>query len=75
MGAGKCEYGASTASPPSKNVVTVYLPPAHKQPILFMNTKELDFFHQKLAANFDGHFDGDFWSTFVMQLAHTEAAV
>jgi hypothetical protein len=40
-----------------------------------VNTKELDFFHQKLAANFDGYFDGDFWSTFVMQLTHTEPAV
>jgi hypothetical protein len=51
------------------------LPPAQTQPIAFHNTSGLDFFHRKLAAKLDGHFDSEFWSTLVMQLSQTEPAI
>jgi hypothetical protein len=74
IGGRKCEY--HTARPaPSREVITVYLPPARNQPILFANNRGLDSFHRNIAANLDGQFDSDFWSKLVLQLSHSESSI
>jgi hypothetical protein len=75
IGGRQCEYNAPRAAPPPRNLITVYLPPAQIQPVLFVNTPGLDFFHQNLAGKLDGQFDSRFWSRLVLQLSHSEPAV
>ncbi|KPM42123.1 hypothetical protein AK830_g4429 [Neonectria ditissima] len=74
VGSRKCEYSAVRAAQP-RNVITVYLPPTQSQPVLFVNDRGLDFFHQNLAAKLDGQFDSKFWSKLVLQLSHSEPSI
>ncbi|KAF2647773.1 hypothetical protein K491DRAFT_699414 [Lophiostoma macrostomum CBS 122681] len=73
IGGRKCQYNAATS--PSRNVITVYLPPTQCQPVIFVNDRDLDFFHRNLAGNMDGQFDKKFWGTLVLQLSHSEPAI
>ncbi|KAM0259115.1 hypothetical protein ACHAQJ_003486 [Trichoderma viride] len=75
IGSRKCAYNTVRATPPSRNVITVYLPPAQSQPVFFSNQRGLDFFHHNLAAELDGQFDSKFWSKLVLQLSHSEPSV
>ncbi|KAI5461860.1 hypothetical protein BGZ63DRAFT_424714 [Mariannaea sp. PMI_226] len=75
IGGRKCEYNTTRAVPPSRNVITIYLPPAQSQPQFFVNHRGLDYFHQNLAAKLDGQFDSTFWSKLVLQLSHSEPSI
>ncbi|OAA59536.1 Zn(2)-C6 fungal-type DNA-binding domain protein [Niveomyces insectorum RCEF 264] len=78
VGGRTCEYGLACAGPRRRlrDVITVYLPPAQSQPVVFAHDRGLDFFHQRLAAELDGRFDdATFWSRLVLQLSHAEASV
>jgi hypothetical protein len=74
IGGRKCEYHTARAVR-SREVITVYLPPAQNQPVLFINNRGLDFFHRNIAANLDGQFNSGFWSKLVLQLSHSEPAI
>lgn len=74
VGDRKCEYTTPRA-PPRRNVITVYLPPMQSQPVLFVNDRGLDFFHQQLAAKLDGQSDSEFWRRLVLQLSHSEPSI
>ena len=75
VGGRKCEYNTVRTAPPRRAVVTVYLAPTQSQPVLFVNDRGLNFFHQKLAAILDGEFDEKFWSRLVLQLSHSEPSI
>jgi hypothetical protein len=74
VGGRECEYHTARAAP-RREVITVYLPPAQNQPVLFANSRGLDFFHRNVAANLDGQFDSRFWSKLVLQLSHSELSI
>jgi hypothetical protein len=75
IGGRKCEYNSTRTATPRRNVITVYLPPTQIQPVLFVNDRGLDFFHQNIAATLDGKFDSKFWSKLVLQLSHSEPSI
>lgn len=75
VGGRKCEYKTARATPPHRNVITVYLPPTRSQPAFVVNNRGLDFFHQNLAAKLDGEFDSNFWGKLVLQLSHYEPSI
>lgn len=74
IGSRKCVYNTVRVAP-SRNVITIYLPPTQVQPVLFSNYRGLDFFHHNLAAKLDGKFDSKFWSKLVLQLSHSEPSI
>ncbi|KAL3423597.1 hypothetical protein PVAG01_05344 [Phlyctema vagabunda] len=74
-GGRRCEYNTARAAPQRRNVVTVYLAPTQSQPAFFVNDRGLDFFHENLAAELNGHFDSKFWGKLVLQLSHSEPSV
>jgi hypothetical protein len=74
IGNRSCVYNTARATP-SRNIITIYLPPAQSQPVFFSNYHGLDFFHHKLAVQLDGKFDSKFWSKLVLQLSHSEPPV
>lgn len=74
IGSRSCVYNTVRATP-SRNVITIYLPPAQSQPVFCSNYRGLDFFHHNLAAELDGKFDSKFWGKLVLQLSHSEPAV
>jgi hypothetical protein len=75
IGGRDCEYDTARAAQPTRNVVTVYLPPAQSQPVFSINDRRLNFFHQNLAAKLDGEFESKFWSKLVLQLSHSEPSI
>jgi hypothetical protein len=75
MGDRKCEYITAPPRKPVHKFMTMYLPPAKGQPVFFVNTNGLDFFHQNLAQRLDGQFNTEFWSKLVLQLSHSEPAI
>ncbi|UKZ66031.1 uncharacterized protein TrAtP1_007213 [Trichoderma atroviride] len=74
MGNRSCVYNTVRATQ-SRNVITIYLPPAQTQPVFLSNYRGLDFFHHNLAAELDGKFDTKFWGKLVLQLSHSEPAI
>lgn len=60
---------------PSRNVITIYLPPSQSQPAFCSTYRGLDFFHHNLAADLDGKFDTKFWGELVLQLSQSEPAI
>lgn len=75
VGSRKCEYKTTRPTAPSRNVITVYLAPTQRQPVIFKNDRGFDFFHHNLATKLDGQFDSKFWSRLVLQLSHSEPSV
>lgn len=76
VGGRRCEYN-TTQKAPTRNLITVYLPPTQSPPVLFVNDPGLDFFHQNLATMLDGQLysDSGFWGNLVLQLAHSEPSI
>ena len=70
----KCEFRTKQAAP-LREVITVYLPPAQNEPVLFTNNRGLDFFQHNIAGNLDGQFDSQFWDKLVLQLAQSEPSI
>lgn len=75
VGSRKCEYNTTRPTPPSRNVITVYLAPTQRPPVIFRNDRGFDFFHHSLATKLDGQFDSKFWSRLVLQLSHSEPSI
>ncbi|KAL3455684.1 hypothetical protein BJX64DRAFT_59033 [Aspergillus heterothallicus] len=74
-GGRSCEYKTACAASRARDVITVYLPPAQSQPVLFVNDRGLDFFHHNLAAKLEGQFYSQFWRSLVLQLSYSEPSI
>lgn len=76
VGGRRCEYN-TTQKALTRNLITIYLPPTQGPPVLFVNDRGLDFFHQNLATMLDGQLNSDsgFWGNLVLQLAHSEPSI
>ncbi|CAK7205456.1 hypothetical protein SEUCBS139899_008231 [Sporothrix eucalyptigena] len=77
VGGRACTYTIKTTSP-SRNVITVYVPPAPeptRQPALFVSDAALDFFHHRIAASLNDRQGSGVWGHLVLQLAHAEPSI
>lgn len=76
VGGRKCEYN-TTRAVPTRNLITIYLPPTQSPPFLFINDRGLDLFQHNLATMLDGQLnsDSEFWSKLVLQLSHSEPSI
>lgn len=76
VGGRKCEYSIARTTP-TRNLITIYLPPTQLPPVLFVNDRGLEFFQRNLSSMLDGQLNSDsgFWSKLVLQLSHSEPSI